>query len=147
MSRRFALRHEFVKYVPETVGEGVIHISIRFATAVHLCFCGCGSEIATPFSPADWQLTFDGQTVSLDPSIGNWSLPCRSHYWIRKNRVVWARPWTPREIAEGRELDRLATEEQFAKTAMEQPGDADGRHRDEPPPRETLWRRIRRAFS
>ncbi|WP_417924835.1 DUF6527 family protein [Collimonas pratensis] len=27
----------------------------------------------------DWSLTYDGKTVSLDPSIGNWSLPCRAH--------------------------------------------------------------------
>jgi hypothetical protein len=35
-----------------------------------------------PISPADWQLAYDGDTVSLTPSIGNWGFPRRSHYWI-----------------------------------------------------------------
>ena len=28
--------------------------------------------------------------TTLDPSIGNWSFACRSHYFMRKGRVVWA---------------------------------------------------------
>ena len=51
----------------------------------------------TPFSPADWQLTFDG-TVSMSPSIGNWQYPCQSHYFIRSNHVVWARHFAPDKI-------------------------------------------------
>ena len=120
MSRRSALSYEFVDYVPNTVGDGLIYITTRYATAVHLCCCGCGSEIVTPISPADWQVTFDGQSVSLHPSIGNWSLPCRSHYWIRRSRVIWAPSWTEQEITEGRELDSSATEGRFVKDSMEQ---------------------------
>ncbi|MGW5416889.1 DUF6527 family protein [Actinomadura geliboluensis] len=30
--------------------------------------------------------------MSLDPSIGNWSLPCRSHYGVRRGRVQQAAP-------------------------------------------------------
>lgn len=138
MSQRFALRHEFVEYVPDDVGEGVIYVTIQFATAVHLCGCGCGSEIVTPLSPTDWQLTFDGRSVTLHPSIGNWNLPCRSHYWIRKNCVVWAAPWTAWEIAEGRELDRLATEERFRKPSWEHRGDAVAEPQGVSRPRETL---------
>jgi hypothetical protein len=46
------------------------------------CCCGCGHEVVTPFSPTDWKLTFDCVSVSLYPSIGNWSPPCRAHYFI-----------------------------------------------------------------
>ena len=53
-------------------------MSIPYATAVHLCACGCGNKVVTPFSPAEWQLTYDGDTVSLSPSIGNWQFPCKS---------------------------------------------------------------------
>jgi len=38
-------------------------------------------------------LIFDGDTVSLYPSIGNWNFPCRSHYWIRYDHVEWAEDW------------------------------------------------------
>jgi hypothetical protein len=148
MSRRFALEHEFVEYIPETPDPGTIYVSIGYATAVHLCCCGCGSEVVTPISPVDWQLTFDGETVSLHPSIGNWSLPCRSHYWIRKNEVAWARPWTERQIAAGREMDRIATEDRYAKAPPRKNGEADGLAvgDDARSLQLTLWRRIVRAL-
>src|SRR3546814_6526572 len=73
---------------------------------MHLCACGCGNEVALPLSPTDWRLTYDGQSISVRPSIGSWSLPCRSHYFIDGGRVVWAGDWTDAEIAHGRALDR-----------------------------------------
>jgi Family of unknown function (DUF6527) len=85
------LIHKFVKSVPETLEQGVLYVSVEYATAIHKCCCGCGNEVVTPLSPKDWKLTFDGETVSLYPSIGNWNFGCRSHYWITKNRVEWAR--------------------------------------------------------
>jgi Family of unknown function (DUF6527) len=88
--RLVELRHKFVDSVPEQLEPGVIYVSIRFATAAHLCPCGCGAEINTPFSPTDWVLMFDGVSVSLYPSIGNWTVPCQSHYWIQRDRVLWA---------------------------------------------------------
>lgn len=104
--KQTALTHEFVEYIPEVLQPGVLYIAIRFATAVHRCACGCGSEVVTPLSPRDWKLIFDGETVSLDPSIGNWSFRCESHYWIRRNKVVWARRWSKREIESARDGER-----------------------------------------
>jgi hypothetical protein len=87
------LVHKFVKSVPENMEDGVIYISVDYATAIHKCCCGCGNEVVTPFSPTDWELTFDGKTISLYPSIGNWNFQCRSHYWIARNRVEWCPKW------------------------------------------------------
>ena len=53
----------------------------------------------TPLGPAEWKLTYDGRTVSLAPSIGNWSFPCRSHYWINEGNVRWARGFSEAEVA------------------------------------------------
>jgi hypothetical protein len=33
---------------------------------------------------------FDGRSVSLTPSIGSWSLPCHSHYFLTRGKVRWA---------------------------------------------------------
>lgn len=66
------------------------------------------NKVVTPLTPTDWCLVFDGDTVSLDPSIGNWNFPCRSHYWIYRNRVKWAKAWTPAKIQAGRASDALA---------------------------------------
>lgn len=87
------LNHKFVEFIPEALDDDVLYVSVIHGTAVHGCCCGCGREVVTPLTPADWELTFDGETVSLYPSIGNWNFPCRSHYWITKNRVEWAPSW------------------------------------------------------
>ena len=53
----------------------------------------------TPLSPTGWELTFDGKSVSLYSSMGSWSLPCKSDYFITKNKVVWVRKWTNKQVA------------------------------------------------
>lgn len=85
--RAQALTPVFTEYIPAEPGPGNLYISMRFETAVHLCACGCGSKVVTPFGPHDWIFTFDG-TVSLRPSIGN-GQQCRSHYNVRNNHIDW----------------------------------------------------------
>ncbi len=85
--------HEFVEFIPKFPEEGILYISLRFCTVVHKCACGCGNKVVTPLSPNDWKLIFNGDAISLYPSIGNWSFECKSHYWIAENTVKWARRW------------------------------------------------------
>lgn len=85
MTPEIALKHEFVEFIPDELERGTVYVSIRFATASHLCVCGCGNKVVTPIHPTDWTLLFDGNTISLETSIGNWSFPCQSHYYVRKN--------------------------------------------------------------
>ena len=108
MKSGIVLKHEFLEFIPEDLEQGTLYVSMRFATASHLCCCGCGNKVVTPISPTDWQLTSNGKSVSLDPSIGNWSFPCQSHYWIRNNRVYWAAQWSQSQIEHGRLRDRNA---------------------------------------
>jgi hypothetical protein len=100
--------------VPSALEEGVLYVSVEFRTVVHLCCCGCGKEVIAPLTPADWTLTFNGETVSLDPSIGNWSFACQSHYWITNGRVLWADRMTVDEIEYGRRLDRAGRGAHFS---------------------------------
>jgi hypothetical protein len=51
---------------------------------------GCGEKVVTPLSPAEWQLSYDGEAISLHPSIGNSRFPCGLHYWVKRGQVVWA---------------------------------------------------------
>lgn len=99
------MQHRFVEIIPDTVEDGVLYISLKYCTAIHKCVCGCGNEVVTPISPTDWKLIFDGKTVSLSPSIGNWSFNCQSHYWIKRNEIVYAREWDKEEIQFGRTND------------------------------------------
>lgn len=103
MSRTRRFEHRFVTNVPAQLEEGVLYVSIPYGTAIHLCACGCRREVVTPIQPTRWSMTFDGAAVWLRPSIGNWSFPCRSHYWIERGGVVrWARTWSEVEVARAR---------------------------------------------
>jgi hypothetical protein len=102
------IRHEFVEFIPKDLEGGVLYISIPYNTAVHRCACGCGSKITTPLGPARWRFTYDGETVSLAPSVGNWSYPCQSHYWLKHGRIKWSAKWSPEKIEAGRARDRAA---------------------------------------
>ncbi len=103
-----ALRPEFVQFIPDQPDEGVLYISRRYRTASHSCCCGCGLEVVTPLNPEKWHLTEhpDG-SISLMPSVGNWSLPCKSHYFIARNRIEWARAMSPGEIAAVQARDKV----------------------------------------
>lgn len=100
------LQPRFSSHIPKDIEDGVLYISIEFKTVVHKCACGCGYKTVTRLSPRDWEITYDGEMVSLYPSIGNWSFPCRSHYWIVKNRIKWAEQWSWKEIQENRKKDK-----------------------------------------
>ncbi len=118
-----SIAFEFVEHVPENMKDGVLYISTKYATAIHKCCCGCGSEVVTPLSPVGWSLTFDGDSVSLEPSIGNWNFPCRSHYWITRNKVRSAPQWSERKIEAGRATERAAMQKYFSpEGADEQKG-------------------------
>lgn len=97
---------KFVERVPINIEEGIIYISISVNTAVHLCPCGCKTEIITPIDPKEWSFTYDGETISLKPSVGVWGAECKSHYWIKKNQIKWSRTFTDLEIERVRESER-----------------------------------------
>jgi len=98
--------HRFVDHFPDQLDRGVLYISLPFASSAHGCACGCGREVVTPLSPAGWSMTFDGESVSLNPSIGNDALPCRSHYWIKRGAVVWSYQMSRDEVDAARRRDQ-----------------------------------------
>lgn len=107
------IKHEFVRYIPEVIENGTLYVSIEFGTAVHKCMCGCGNEVVTPLSPTDWELIYNGETVSLYPSIGNWGFKCESHYWVTRGKVKFVEKWTQKRINNNRERDRITKNKFF----------------------------------
>ena len=95
----------FIEFIPEELEDGKLYVSEEYSTAVHKCCCGCGLKVVTPLKAKGWKLTRVGDTVTLYPSIGNWSFPCQSHYWIRRNHLQWSYQMTPEEIAACRRGD------------------------------------------
>lgn len=135
--KRSSYKHAFVDTLPEKLDEGVLYVCVHYGTSAHKCFCGCGREVVTPIHPTKWKLTFDGVNVSLDPSIGSWSLACKSHYWLQDGRVGWAHTLSDDEIQVVRSRDVAAQDRYFAQ------------EKDSPRPAEvealkpsSFWRRV-----
>lgn len=115
--RHRTVEHRFVRNVPRELEPGVLYVSMEYATAVHSCCCGCGERVVTPFTPTDWQMTFDGESLSLHPSVGNWNQDCKSHYVIKRNQVIAAAPWSRVQIEAERRRDKMAKAAYFAASA------------------------------
>ncbi len=149
MKRKMLLTHEFVEYIPDDLKEGMIYVSMTFATVAHKCCCGCGNEVITPLTPTDWELTFDGRTISLAPSIGNWNFECQSHYWIKGSRVKWVGRWSQEEIEAGRVHDRLSKEKYLdsAKTPTINDTSARMRRSGEIKLEDSLWSKLKKWWS
>jgi len=99
------IQHKFVEFMPDTIDDGILYISLNYGTVIHNCACGCGSEVNTPLSPTGWKMIYNGEAVTLKPSIGNWSFDCKSHYWITCGKIEWAPTWSDDRINRIREVE------------------------------------------
>lgn len=109
------VQHQFVEFVPEKLEPGKLYVSLEYNTANHLCACGCGSEVVTILGPTDSSITYNGRGVSISTSIGNSNFPCKSHYWIEDNRVLWESRMTPQLTALSRARDKAAKEREYGR--------------------------------
>jgi hypothetical protein len=137
MSRIERLEPVFVEFIPRELEPGKLYISMVYTTTAHLCASGCGNKVVLPLSPAQWQLYFDGQAISLSPSVGNWDLPCQAHYWIRKNKIQWAAQWDRKRIEAGRRSDSRDIDDHFRHRASAPTADPSGA-----PRRQSFWERL-----
>jgi hypothetical protein len=138
--RHRRLQHRFVEHIPERLEAGVLYVSMEYATSAHSCCCGCGEEVIAPFTPTDWKMTFDGETISLRPSIGNWTLKCRSHYVIDHGQVIEAAPWGDEQVEAERRRDCAAKTQFYGPPPKLEPT-----VRPAPPPptpTPSVWRRL-----
>lgn len=92
-----------VHYLPKELIEGILYVSEEFGVAAHLCPCGCQNKVVTPLDPTEWKFIETYGKPTLQPSIGNWQLPCKSHYWITNGIIDWSYQWDERQIEKGRQ--------------------------------------------
>lgn len=118
--KRAWFKHEMVASIPEILQANTLYITEEGDVAGHLCACGCGREVITPLSPTDWSIEVNRSGASLSPSIGNWAFPCRSHYFICDDIVVWARDMPDKAVAAGRERDQARKRRYYEHLAHEQ---------------------------
>lgn len=100
-------RVDKVERLPEVLDENVVYLSEEYGLAALKCACGCGHRVTL--------LVGDGHTVKeiggladISPSVGVWDAACRSHFWIRNGKVIWATEFSEAEIrvAMNRQLGR-----------------------------------------
>lgn len=106
-----------VQYIPKELEPQTLYVSDEYQVAVHLCPCGCGTKVTTPLGENEWTLTENAGKATLFPSLGNWELPCKSHYWVKKGRIIWSYQWTEEQIEAGRKAEEKARITHFSKTA------------------------------
>ena len=100
------LQLQSCELIPKQLANGRLYVSKKYKMAVHLCCCGCKEEVVTPLSAVDWAFTLRNGGPSLSPSIGNWSFPCRSHYWVRGGKIQWAQDMSNARIKEIQKADK-----------------------------------------
>jgi hypothetical protein len=92
MSNLLELNIEYVDEMPYKINTGILYVSEKYHTAIHLCACGCGVRTVTPLGNGEWSLSKnDSGKVTLRPSIGNWAgtKPYHAHYYITDNKIEW----------------------------------------------------------
>lgn len=133
---------EFVETIPrpEVVADGRLYISLKYNMTMHRCASGCGQLVPLPLSPADWSFSYDGENVSLRPSVGNGLLKCRSHYLIKNGEIVWLSEISAEETLRQQQIDM---ELLLSRASGRHKGDVDNRER---PLVGEIWARLTRMM-
>lgn len=110
---------KFVDFIPDIIEDGILYISLDYGTVIHKCACGCGNEVNTPLTPTGWKMIYNGEVISLKPSVGNWSFECKSHYWITNNKVEWSATWSDETIREVRAIQDFERKDYYRNIGSE----------------------------
>lgn len=140
MKPNVRLTHQFVDLMPEVLADNTVYVSIKFATAVHKCVCGCGMKVVTPIKPTAWSLTFNGDAISMWPSVGNWGFPCRSHYIIDRNVAVWAGDMPQEIVDRNRQRDQRGRDRYYGR--MPAPASLSESPPPAAAPKKSWWQRL-----
>jgi hypothetical protein len=81
------IKLQYVHFMPEKLESGILYVSKEFGVAIHLCPCGCENQVVTPLNK--WTFTEDTNGPTLYPSVGNFQLDCKSHYFIKDGKIKW----------------------------------------------------------
>ncbi len=82
---RVLVTYKKVEFMPDIIQDNVVYISDQYGTAIHNCICGCGTKVAMPIGPGEWNYNIDqNDNLSMSPSVGNYQIPCKSHYIFYK---------------------------------------------------------------
>jgi Family of unknown function (DUF6527) len=107
-----------VTYLPTKLEPGILYVSKKYGVAGHLCPCGCRNKIITPLGKTEWHLKVKNGKPTLYPSLGNWQLSCRSHYFIIDGEIEWSYQWSDDQIKRGQKAEDMRWNTYFKKIAV-----------------------------
>ncbi len=87
MIKKFEI--EYVETLPlrDNMKENIIYLSEKTWNSSHLCACGCGEEVITPFVRGGWRYQVNSSDeITLSPAITNDI--CNSTYKIQQNYAI-----------------------------------------------------------
>ncbi len=69
-----------VEFIPERLEEGKFYYSEKYATASHLCACGCGQNFPVQIKNSEWSIN-NKEPLTVRPSFHH-RIQCMAHYII-----------------------------------------------------------------
>lgn len=74
--------------------DGVFYVVDNSPYVEYNCPCGCGGVVILPTKKHQdgydgWGFKEQNGKVTLSPSVYSTGFSCRSHYFVRENRIEW----------------------------------------------------------
>jgi len=118
MNRISHFEPKFVELMPQVLESGILYVSTTYLLMVHLCACGCKEKVVLPIHPKQWRFTYNGDDVTVHPSVGNIETDCNSHYWITSGDVEWSANISSTEAVRKRARDQQETSRHNEKSKL-----------------------------
>ncbi|MGY5352002.1 DUF6527 family protein [Wenyingzhuangia sp. IMCC45533] len=96
--KRRTYRLEYVKQSPEFLKDNIVYVEcnidkFEYWYVVFKCPCGCKEQIVLNLFKdvkPNWDLKKDKKYFSIYPSVFR-TVNCKSHFWMKKNKIVWCK--------------------------------------------------------
>jgi len=88
--KKVKVKYKICKILPslKDMENNVVYISKKYLSTSHKCICGCGIQIHMGLMPNEWKYQIDSNNkISMQPSVGNYQIPCKSHYIFYKGNA------------------------------------------------------------
>lgn len=79
--------------IPDNIGKNLFivgHSNPKWV--VMKCPCGCGERLDVNLMKSHhphWNISYQSEKISLYPSIWLSEDKCGSHFWLKKNKIIW----------------------------------------------------------
>ena len=78
--------------LPYPLEKGMLYVCWKLKYVAFQCPCGCGYDVALAYQGNEketyqWRFSEQDGKVTLSPSVA--IDPCKAHFFIRNNKIIW----------------------------------------------------------